>query len=306
MFLFIEGGFTMKKSTVLRGLLQKRQALPVPGAHDVISAKLIEKTGFKAVQVSGFGLAATYLGLPDMAFISFTEVLNFTRNIVDAVSIPVMADADTGYGNSINAMRVTEQFIKAGTAGMNLEDQVFPKRCGHIEGKTVVSLEEMVLKIKACAQVRDSLDPDFILNARADAIAVSGVDEAIRRGNAYIEAGADMIFVEAPRTVEEIEKAVKGINGLVSINLFDNIEGGKTPLLTVEELAAMGVARISIPVGSTFAAARGVLNYLEAIKGGKLAPERKDLVFSFDEFKDLVGVPAFREQEKQFLPKFVE
>ncbi|GAB1399586.1 isocitrate lyase/PEP mutase family protein [Aminivibrio sp.] len=296
----------MKKSTVLRGLLQKRQALPVPGAHDVISAKLIEKTGFKAVQVSGFGLAATYLGLPDMAFISFTEVLNFTRNIVDAVSIPVMADADTGYGNSINAMRVTEQFIKAGTAGMNLEDQVFPKRCGHIEGKTVVSLEEMVLKIKACAQVRDSLDPDFILNARTDAIAVSGVDEAIRRGNAYIEAGADMIFVEAPRTVEEIEKAVKGINGLVSINLFDNIEGGKTPLLTVEELAAMGVARISIPVGSTFAAARGVLNYLEAIKGGKLAPERKDLVFSFDEFKDLVGVPAFREQEKQFLPKFVE
>ena len=296
----------MKKSTVLRGLLQKRQALPVPGAHDVISAKLIEKTGFKAVQVSGFGLAATYLGLPDMAFISFTEVLNFTRNIVDAVSIPVMADADTGYGNSINAMRVTEQFIKAGTAGMNLEDQVFPKRCGHIEGKTVVSLDEMVLKIKACAQVRDSLDPDFILNARTDAIAVSGVDEAIRRGNAYIEAGADMIFVEAPRTVEEIEKAVKGINGLVSINLFDNIEGGKTPLLTVEELAAMGVARISIPVGSTFAAARGVLNYLEAIKGGKLAPERKDLVFSFDEFKDLVGVPAFREQEKQFLPKFVE
>ena len=296
----------MKKSTVLRGLLQKRQALPVPGAHDVISAKLIEKTGFKAVQVSGFGLAATYLGLPDMAFISFTEVLNFTRNIVDAVSIPVMADADTGYGNSINAMRVTEQFIKAGTAGMNLEDQVFPKRCGHIEGKTVVSLDEMVLKIKACAQVRDSLDPDFILNARTDAIAVSGVDEAIRRGNAYIEAGADMIFVEAPRTVEEIEKAVKGINGLVSINLFDNIEGGKTPLLTVEELAAMGVARISIPVGSTFAAARGVLNYLEAILGGKLAPERKDLVFSFDEFKDLVGVPAFREQEKQFLPKFVE
>lgn len=296
----------MKKSTVLRGLLQKRQALPVPGAHDVLSAKLIEKTGFKAIQVSGFGLAATYLGLPDMAFISFTEVLNFTRNIVDAVSIPVMADADTGYGNSINAMRVTEQFIKAGTAGMNLEDQVFPKRCGHIEGKTVVSMEEMVLKIKACAQVRDRLDPDFILNARTDAIAISGVDEAIRRGNAYIEAGADMIFVEAPRTVEEIEKAVKGINGLVSINLFDNIEGGKTPLLTVEELAAMGVARISIPVGSTFAAARGVLNYLEAIKGGKLAPERKDLVFSFDEFKDLVGVSAFREQEKQFLPEFVE
>ena len=296
----------MKKSTMLRQLLQEKKALPAPGAHDVISAKLIEKAGFKAIQVSGFGLAATYLGLPDMAFISFTEVLNFTRNIVDAVNIPVMADADTGYGNAINAMRVTEQFIKAGTAGLNLEDQVFPKRCGHIEGKTVVSTEEMVLKIKACAKVRDELDPDFIINARTDAIAVAGVDEAIRRGNAYIEAGADMIFVEAPRTVDEIRMAVKGINGLVSINLFDNIEGGKTPLVPLEELAAMGVARVSIPVGTTFAAARGVQNYLEAIKGGRLAPEKKDLVFSFDEFKDLVGVPGFREQEKQYLPKFVE
>ena len=296
----------MKKSTMLRQLLQEKKALPAPGAHDVISAKLIEKAGFKAIQVSGFGLAATYLGLPDMAFISFTEVLNFTRNIVDAVNIPVMADADTGYGNAINAMRVTEQFIKAGTAGLNLEDQVFPKRCGHIEGKTVVSTEEMVLKIKACAKVRDELDPDFIINARTDAIAVAGVDEAIRRGNAYIEAGADMIFVEAPRSVEEIKKAVKEIKGLVSINLFDNIEGGKTPLVPLEELAAMGVARVSIPVGTTFAAARGVQNYLEAIKGGRLAPEKKDLVFSFDEFKELVGVPGFREQEKQYLPKFVE
>lgn len=297
---------TMKKSTVLRQLLQEKKALPVPGAHDVISAKLIERVGFKTLQVSGFGLAATYLGLPDMAFISFTEVLDFTRNIVNAVSIPVMADADTGYGNAINAMRVTEQFITAGTAGMNIEDQVFPKRCGHIEGKTVVPMDEMVLKIKACAEVRDSLDKDFVINARTDAIAVAGVDEAIRRGNAYIEAGADMIFVEAPRTVEDIKRAASEIRGLVSINLFDNIEGGKTPLLTREELMSLGVARVSIPVGTTFAAARGVLNYLTAIKGGKLAPERRDLVFSFNEFKDLVGVPDFREQEKRFLPKFVE
>lgn len=296
----------MKKSKILRQLLSERKALPVPGAHDVISAKLIERTGFKAVQVSGFGLAATLLGLPDMAFISFTEVLEFTRNIIDAVDIPVMADADTGYGNAINAMRVTEKFIRAGAAGMNVEDQVFPKRCGHIDGKTVISLEEMVLKIKACAKVRDELDCDFVINARTDAIAVTGVDEAIRRGNAYIEAGADMIFVEAPRTVAEIEKAVRSIDGLVSINLFDNIEGGKTPLISIEKLTQMGVARVSIPVGTAFAAAKGVQNYLHAIKGGNLAPERKDLVLSFNEFKELVGVPAFREQEKRYLPKFVE
>lgn len=296
----------MKKTTLLRELLSERKAVPVPGAHDVISAKLVEKTGFKALQVSGFGLSATLLGLPDMAFISFTEVLEFTRNIIDAVSIPVMADADTGYGNAVNASRVTEKFISAGAAGMNLEDQVFPKRCGHIEGKTIIPSEEMVLKIKACAAVRDELDRDFVINARTDAIAVSGVEEAIRRGNEYIAAGADMVFVEAPRTVEEIERAVGGIDGLVSINLFDNIEGGKTPLISVEDLAKIGVARVSIPVGTTFAAARGVLNYLEAIKGGKLAPERKDLTFTFGEFKDLVGVPGFRDMEKKYLPEFVE
>lgn len=296
----------MKKTTKLRQLLQQRKALPVPGAHDVISAKLIERAGFRAAQVSGFGLSATYLGLPDMAFISFSEVLEFTRHIIDAIEIPVMADADTGYGNAINATRVTEQFMRAGAAGMNIEDQVFPKRCGHIEGKSVVSTEEMVLKIRACAEVRNRIDRDFVINARTDAIAVSGVKEAIKRGNAYIKAGADMIFVEAPRTVEEIEEAVKGIDGLVSINLFDNIEGGKTPLVSLEDLAAIGVARVSIPVGTTFAAARGVRDYLEAIKDGKLAPERKDLVLSFKEFKDLVGVSTFREQEKKYLTNFID
>lgn len=296
----------MKKTTLLRQLLSERKAIPVPGAHDVVSAMLIEKTGFKALQVSGFGLSATLLGLPDMAFLSFAEVLEFTRNIIDAVNIPVMADADTGYGNAVNAMRVTEKFIKAGAAGLNLEDQVFPKRCGHIEGKSIIPCDEMTLKIKACAKIRGELDRDFIINARTDAIAVAGVEEAIRRGNEYIAAGADMIFVEAPRTVEEIERAAKGIDGLVSINLFDNIEGGKTPLVSVEELSKIGVARVSIPVGTTFAAARGVLNYLEAIKGGRLAPERKDLTFSFGEFKNLVGVPGFRDLEKEFLPEFVE
>ncbi|ADE56581.1 MULTISPECIES: isocitrate lyase/PEP mutase family protein [Aminobacterium] len=295
----------MKKSTILRQLLEKREALVVPGAHDVLSAKLIEKVGFKALQVSGFGLAATLLGLPDMAFLSFEEMRNFTRNIVDAVNIPVMADADTGFGNAINAMYVTEKLIKAGCASMNIEDQMFPKRCGHIEGKTIVPCDEMVLKIKACAKVRDELDPDFVINARTDSIAVSGIDEAIRRGNAYAEAGADMIFVEAPRTIEEIERAVKEIDALVSINFFDSIEGGKTPLLPVNQMKELGVARISVPVGSVFAAAKGVQNYLEAIKDD-IAPDRKEVLFSFDEFKNIVGVPGFREQEKEYLPKFVD
>lgn len=293
----------MRASRRLRELIEERRAVVVPGAHDVISAKLIERFGFKAVQVSGFGVAATLLGLPDMGFVSFAEVLQLTKNIVDAVSIPVMADADTGYGNAISAMRVTEQFIRVGAAGMNIEDQVFPKRCGHMEGKGIIPMEEMVLKIKACAKVRDELDPDFIINARTDAIAVAGIEEAIRRGNAYARAGADLIFVEAPRSREEIERAVKEIEAPVSINLFDAVHGGKTPLMTIQELRELGVARVSIPVGPLFAAARGVKNYLEAISGDRIAEGRDDLVLSFDEFKELVGYNKFRELENAYLPK---
>ena len=292
----------MKKSKQLRMLLDQRKAIPAIGCHDVISAKLIERSGFELIQVSGFGLAASYLGLPDMAFLSFAEMLTLTRNIINAVKIPVMADADTGFGNAVNAMYVTEQIILSGAAGMNLEDQVFPKRCGHLDGKNIISAEEMVLKIKACKKIRDDLDQDFVINARTDAIAVEGIAGAIKRGNAYLEAGADMIFVEAPSSKAEIEQAVSGINGLVSINLFDFVEGGKTPLVPIEELAEMGVARVSVPTGTIFSSIRGVSNYLDAIKGGRLAKGRSDLVASFDEFKELVGIPGFRALEKEFLP----
>ncbi len=296
----------MKKSTLLKKMILERKGLVVPGAHDCISAKLIEKAGFKALQVSGFGLSATYLGKPDVGLLTFTEVLWFTKNIVDAVDIPVMADGDTGYGNALNARRTIEEFIKIGAAGMNIEDQVFPKRCGHLEGKQIIPMEEMVLKIEAIKEVRDRLDPDFVINARTDAIAVAGIDEAIKRGNAYAKAGADLIFVEAPRSVEEIRRAVKEIDAPVSINLFDAVKGGKTPLVAIEELRDMGVARISIPVGPLFASVKGLMNYLDAIKGDKLAEGRFDLVIDFDEFKKLVGFPEYRELERKYLPKFVE
>ena len=296
----------MKKSTELKKMILERKALVVPGAHDVMSAKLIEKYGFKAIQVSGFGLSATYLGLPDMGFISFGDVLAFTRNIINAVDIPVMADADTGYGNAINAMKVTEEFIKIGAAGMNIEDQSFPKRCGHLEGKQIIPIEEMVLKLKGCAKVRNQFDTDFIINARTDAIAVSGIKEAIKRGNAFANAGADLIFVEAPRTKKDIIQVVKEIQAPVSINLFDFVEGGKTPLISIDELREIGVARVSIPVGPLFASLKGLQNYLEIIKGGKLAKNRDDLVISFNDFKKLVDFPNFREQEKKYIPNFIE
>ena len=287
-------------------MIRERKALVCPGAHDAISAKLIEQSGFKALQVSGFGLSATYLGLPDMAFIGFSDVVHFTRNIVEAVDIPVMADADTGYGNSINAMYVTKAFLKAGAAGMNIEDQVFPKRCGHLEGKQIIPLEEMVLKIKACKAAKDEIDPDFVINARTDAIAVSGIGEAVRRGNAYAEAGADLIFVEAPRSMEQIKQAVKEINAPVSVNLMDAVSGGKTPLVSIDILRELGVARVSIPVGPLFAAVKGMVEYLNAIKGDRIAEGRTELVAAFSDFKNLVGFDAFRDLEKQYLPEFVE
>ncbi|MGI6782778.1 MAG: isocitrate lyase/PEP mutase family protein [Aminivibrio sp.] len=296
----------MKKTTLLKNMIRERKALVCPGAHDAISAMLIERAGFKALQVSGFGLSASYLGLPDMAFIGFSDVVHFTKNIIDAVNIPVMADADTGYGNSINAMHVTREFIRAGAAGMNIEDQVFPKRCGHLEGKQIIPMEEMVLKIKACRAAGDELDPDFVINARTDAIAVAGIDEAIRRANAYAEAGADLIFVEAPRSVEQIEQAVREIKAPVSINLMDAVTGGKTPLVPIHRLREIGVGRVSIPVGPLFAAVKGMTAYLEAIKGDQIAEGRTELVEPFSEFKNLVGFEKFRELEKDYLPEFVE
>jgi methylisocitrate lyase len=296
----------VKKTSLLKKIINEKRAVPCPGAHDALSAKLIERAGFEVLQVSGFGLAATYLGLPDMAFMSSSQMIEFTKNIVNAVDIPVMADADTGFGSAVTAMYITREVIQTGAAGMNIEDQSFPKRCGHMEGKQLISTEEMVLKLKACCKVRDELDPDFVINARTDAIAVEGIESAVERGNAYAEAGADMIFVEAPRSVEQIEKVVKEINAPVSINLFDNVKGGKTPLVPVDKLAELGVARVSIPVGTTFAAMKGVEKYLEAIKGGALAEGRYDLVSKFEEFKDVVGYDKFRDLEKEYLPKFVD
>jgi len=291
----------MKKTTLLRNLLEKRDALVMVGAYDAISAILIERAGFKAVQCSGFGIAASLLGKPDVGLLSYGEMLDQTRKIIQAVDVPVMADGDTGFGTAVNVYRTVQEFEAISAAGVNLEDQVFPKRCGHLEGKEIVSIEEMVGKIEAAKEART--DPDFIINARTDAIAVAGIDEAIRRGNAYSKAGADLIFVEAPQTPEQIRRVVGEIDAPISINLFDGVKGGKTPIVPIEDLRKLGVARVSIPVGVVFAAVRGMENYLKVLAERGVAPDRSDLVVSFDYWKELVGFPEVRELEKRFLPQ---
>lgn len=272
----------------------------MPGAFNALSARMIEREGFEAMYLSGAVLANSVGGVPDVGLMSLTEARDHADHIARATTIPILADADTGYGGSDNAARTVRVLESIGVSAIHLEDQEFPKRCGHMEGKQIVPREEMVLKIQAAADARR--DPDFIINARTDAIAIEGIDAAIDRANAYAEAGADMIFMEAPTSVEMIRRCVEQVKAPLSINLFDAIKGGKTPLIAIEELRAMGVARISIPVGLIFAATRGMMNYLEAIAGDKLAEGRYDLAVSFDEFKQIVGLPRIKELEKRYLP----
>lgn len=286
----------MKKATILKQLILDPEILVMPAAYDVLSAKIIEKLGFKAIQCSGFGIAASYLGLPDVAVLTMSQMLDITRNICSAVNVPVMADGDTGFGNAVNTYYTVQQFEAAGAAGINLEDQVFPKRCGHMSGKQIISAEEMVMKIKAAVFARK--DPDFVINARTDAIAVNGVEDAVRRGNAYAEAGATMIFVEAPQSIDQIKYVIKSINAPVSINM---LQGGRTPYVTIKQLEEWGAARVSIPVSPVFIAAKSLYDGLKKIKEYGDIRVVDDSVFSFEEFTSLVDLPFIRSLESQLL-----
>jgi len=295
----------MNKTTILRKAINERRALVVPGAHDALSAKVIEKHGFEAIQVSGFGLAGSLLGKPDVGLVTMKEVLDLTWNIVEAVDIPVMADIDTGGGNAINAAAVTRRLIAMGVAGMNIEDQFFPKRCGHMAGKEVISAEEMVGKIRAAAEMRDELDPDFVINARTDADASHGLDEAIRRCNLYTEAGADLLFVDAIRTKADIEKVIASVDKPISVNLMDAVSGVKTELIPVPALAAMGVGRVSIPVASIMVAHRALDRFFRELNRApsKILPGGWDSISTFGEYVGFIGLGDYKDMEKKFLPE---
>jgi methylisocitrate lyase len=292
------------KASVLRAALLRRQALVVPGCHDAFSAKVIESAGFEAIQVSGFGIAGSYLARPDVGLMEMKDVLDITAHIARAISVPVMADIDTGGGNALNAAVITEKLIAMGVAGVNIEDQVFPKRCGHMEGKQVIPAEEMAGKVRAMADARRRHGSGIIINARTDAFAVLGIDEAIRRANLYLGAGADMAFIDGIATRADIERAVREIKGLLSVNLMDAVTGVKTELIPIPELAAMGVARVSIPVASIMVAHRALKDFFGALKAsptGILAGQTQYLT-SFKEYTEFVGLPAYRALEREYLP----
>ncbi len=250
----------MKRSTALRQRLNKKGILVVPGAQAPLIARVIERGGFEAVYATGAGIANLQLGLPDIGLATMTEVLETVTRIVDVTSLPVIADIDNGYGNPLNTYRSVLEFSKAGVAAIQIEDQSYPKRCGHFEGKSLISGQEMVAKIHAA---RDgSLDSDLVIIGRTDAIAVEGFASALERARIYGEAGADLIFVEAPTSLEQLSAVPKSVGFPVVANM---VEGGKTPLVSATQLEAMGYSVVLFANATLKAAIRGIQRLLEGL-----------------------------------------
>ncbi len=285
----------MKRSTQLRKLFESDGIIVAPGAHDALTAKIIEKTGFPAVYMTGYGQAASHLARPDVGLLTMSEMVARAAAIVEAVEVPVIADADTGFGNAINVMRTVREYEKAGVACIQLEDQLMPKKCGHMLGRQVVSKEEMVGKIKAAVDARR--DQDFMIMARTDARTVLGIEEALERGLAYQEAGADIIFIESPESEEEM----KMINETISVYTLANmVEGGRTPLLLNEQLEKLGFNLVIYPTASTYVTTKAMMVLMERLaEEGTTANMISDMV-SFSEFNDLIGLTKIRELEAKY------
>jgi len=272
----------------LRELLAGPEPVLAPGAYDALSARLVERAGFPAVYMTGFGASASLLGRPDIGLLSFAEMAGHARRLVQAVGVPVIADADDGYGNPLNVMRTVQEYAAAGVAALHIEDQVAPKRCGHMEGKHVIDAAEMVEKVRAAVEARGDDGPLVI--ARTDARAIHGLDAAIDRARRFREAGADILFVEAPETEAEIEAVAEAFPDAPLV--FNWVEGGKTPQLPVDRIRELGFALVIFPVTTLFAAAQAVADVLARLGEHDVPP--------FDDFTDMIGLPEVRALEARF------
>jgi len=279
----------------LRRLIRQTGYTMVPGAYDTLTARLVEAAGFPAVYLTGGGYSRAS-GYPDLGLLSLTENVQFIGRTVEAVAIPVIADADTGYGNAINVIRTVREYEKTGVAGFHIEDQVSPKKCGHYEGKEVIGRAEMVGKIKAAVDTRR--DADMVIIARSDARAIEGLEAALDRVNAYLEAGADVGFVEAPQTVEELRIVGKRMRGPALVNVF---EGGKTPMLGATELDEMGFRLGIYPSQTHRAAIRAAQRVLAAMKrDGDTSAIEAELA-TFQDREDAVGTASWRALEEKYM-----
>jgi 2,3-dimethylmalate lyase len=280
----------------LRELLASGQTIVAPGAFDPLAARLVEEAGFPAVYMTGFGTSAALLGRPDVGLLTMTEMAGNAGRIAACVDIPVIADADTGYGNPLNVIRTVGAYEAAGVAGIHIEDQVAPKKCGHMEGKQVIAADEMAQKVRAAVEARTS--PDFVIIARTDARAVEGLERAIERARLYRAAGADVLFVEAVVTEAEAAEAVRAFPGVPL--LFNWAEGGKTPPISLSRLRQLGYRIVIFPISTLLAATaamRGILH--EIATAGTPSAVLRD-VPSFGEFTDFIGLPQVREVEQRY------
>jgi carboxyvinyl-carboxyphosphonate phosphorylmutase len=281
----------------LRELLAGSDPVVAPGAYDALSARLVEQAGFGVVYMTGFGTTASLIGRPDVGLLGGAEMVDNARRIVAAVDVPVIADADTGYGNAINVVRTVQSYEQAGVAGVHLEDQVMPKKCGHMSGKAVIGADEMAGKIRAAVAARH--DPDFLVIARTDAAAVEGLDAALERARAYADAGADLLFVEAPTSEDDIARVARELAGVAPL-VFNWAEGGRTPPLSLDRIAELGYSLVLFPIGTLLAATAGIRSLLAALKADGTPAAALPDVPSFDEFTDLIGLPEIRSLEERF------
>ena len=281
----------------LREILAEEKTVVVPGAHDAFTAKIYKQAGFKIIYMTGSGATASLIGMPDVGLLTLTEMVNHARNIVNAVDIPVICDADNGYGNAINVIRTVKEYEQAGVAGIHIEDQVAPKRCGHFEGKQVIPAEEMVKKIEAALYARKN--DDFLLIARTDARTVMGFEEALRRGRLYREAGADMLFIESPRTVEELKIIAETFHGVPL--LANMVEGGKTPVLPFEDLKEMGYTIILYPTAAIRAAGKTLQELAAHLYQYRNTKEFEERLIDFSGRNEVTGLSAVEELEKRFV-----
>jgi methylisocitrate lyase len=275
----------MAKANLIRSLLKEKGQLIMPGVYDALSAKIASRAGFEVIFVTGYSLSATLLGEPDFGLLTQTEVVNAARRICAVVNVPVIVDADTGYGNAINVIRTVQDLVRADAAGMFLEDQVWPKRCGHMRGKQVVSLDEQLNKLHAAIEAKQN--KDLFIVARTDSRQALGLQEAIKRGIAFKEAGADAVFIEAPESKEEMKEIARQVPGPLVANM---LERGATPLMGPVELKDLGFELVVWPLAPLYSVARSLTEVYTTLRRDGSTLAMLDRLMPFDEFNEIVGL----------------
>jgi 2,3-dimethylmalate lyase len=285
----------MRATTKLRQMLQEPGIVAAPGAYDCLTARLIQQAGFPAVYMTGAGTSVAKLGYPDLALATASEMIANAAEIAAAVEVPVIADADTGYGSILNVQRTIRQYERAGVAAVHIEDQEFPKRCGHLDNKRVIPTADMAQKIRAAVDART--DQDFVLIVRTDALAVTGWDDTMRRCEEYINAGADALFIEALRTPEEAEQVARTFNLPL---LYNFVETGKSPLIPVQELERLGFKLVIFPVSALLTVSKVVANLMRELRQRGTTAHLMDNMVRLEECFEIVGLSEMLAQDARY------